>query len=521
MAESQNKYQGFLDALNQLSQDQTFYESDLLNSDELRGVRHEELIKLGGIMCKRLKKFAEKGEIFADELPPDILPKFIDSITSYQTLIIPPKVFGGFCPCLKPARNGPEYDRKFFITKAKMVSSIFVSYALLINKKADDIVSRSSHFDVYVDDMNRVFVGLQEIKCSNSEPKHLEAVRRKLNVSLEGVDKFIQLHGERTGKPEFRTEAIRSLKKVQDLLTVKPPTPTTGIDGPGGASAATSGSVPIGRRILIKAQSTLQEIMNSAAAISATEAKQQIEQLESLNKTLKKSRESEVAQFNSMEEQMTELNVTDVLNRLREDSEIIHSDASSKVRDSIKRWTNIKNKSAQRKVAEYTEEGVSSFNPIVNIGHNPHNFPTVKPINDAKKLARSTTEKFNELGKKTKDVFDTAGNEMLTGLTNVTKSGTDVMKKVGHVFTGESGSDAGSSGHGVGTSKDGGDKGGFSISNPFDKITSSLSPPSDSRGGGAGGPKKPKKPNGAGGGGGSGKKGNANGGMKFNPLDFS
>eukprot|EP00599_Poterioochromonas_sp_BG-1_P012672 CAMPEP_0173154252 /NCGR_PEP_ID=MMETSP1105-20130129/13368_1 /TAXON_ID=2985 /ORGANISM="Ochromonas sp., Strain BG-1" /LENGTH=229 /DNA_ID=CAMNT_0014070389 /DNA_START=449 /DNA_END=1138 /DNA_ORIENTATION=+ len=196
----------------------------------------------------------------------------------------------------------------------------------------------------------------------------------------------------------------------------------------------------------------MQEIMNSAAAISATEAKEQLDVLDNLSKTLKKSRESEINQFNSMEEQMHELTIIDVLSRLREDSEVIHSDANSKIRDSIKRWTAIKNKSNQRKVAEYTEEGVSSFNPVsINaqgININSSNLP-IKPI-DPRKLARSTTEKFNEFGKKTKDVFDTAGNEMLTGITNVTRSGAGAVKKVGNLLTGETGDSH--SAHGSGSS---------------------------------------------------------------------
>jgi hypothetical protein len=435
------KYQQFLDALNQLAQDQSLYESELEREEELKGVRHEEIIKLGSVMCKRLQKFAAKGETFMDDLPsPDILPNFIDSITSYQSLIVPPKVFGGFCPCLKSARDGPEYDRKFLTTKAKMVSAIFISYAILILKKGEEISTRCSQFDVYIDDMNRVFTPLCEIKCVNSEPKHLDSVRHKLLKELDNVDKFIQLHSERSGKPEFKVEALRSIKKVQDLLTTKPSTPSD--------NSSTTVSIPIGRRILIKAQSTLQEIMNSAAAISSSEAKEHLDVLDNLMKTLKKSRDSEIQQFNSMEEQMNELNILDLLNRLREGSEIIYSDANSKIRDCVKRWQNIKNKSQQRKVAEYTEENViQGFNPIgINTVPNTGNM-NMKPI-DPRKITRATTEKFKDIGtkfddfgNKTKEKFDILGNktkETFDDFGNKTKEkfeefGSNVKK----VFTGE------------------------------------------------------------------------------------
>jgi hypothetical protein len=441
----EEKYQGFLGALNQMAQDQAFYESELIHQDELKGVRHEEIVKLGSIMVKRLQKFAAKGETFMDDLPsPDILPSFIDAIQSYQLLIVPPKPFGGFCPCLKPARDGPEYDRKFFSTKAKMVSSVFVSYAILILKKGEEVSSRCSQFDVFVDDMNRVFNPLCEIKCVSSDPKHLENVRHKLLKELDNVDKFIQLHADRSGKPEFKVEAVRSIRKVQDLLVTKAAASASSGDT---SSASTTTSVPIGRRILIKAQSTLQEIMNSAAAISASEGREQLEMLENLLKTLKKSRDSEVSQFNSMEEQMNELTIIDVLSRLREGSEIIYSDANSKIRDCIKRWQNIKNKSTQRKVAEFTEEahssdrGSSSFNPV-SIG-NPASLisnPNVKPI-DPRKITRGATEKFKEIGgkfdefgNKTKEKFDEFGNKTKE---RFDEFGHNILK-VGALFTGDS-----------------------------------------------------------------------------------
>lgn len=39
-----------------------------------------------------------------------------------------------------------------------------------------------------------------------------------------------------------------------------------------------------------------------------------------------------------------------------QDMEVIHSDANSKIRDSLKRWNTVKNQSALRPVVEYTED---------------------------------------------------------------------------------------------------------------------------------------------------------------------
>ncbi len=117
MMETEATFEVFVNILNQLEQDQTLYESELGN-DDLTGVKHEEIIKLGGIMCKRLQTLAEKGQNFADTLQSDFLPKLIETIHLYQNLIMPPKVFGGFCPCLKPTRSGVEYDKKFLTAKS-------------------------------------------------------------------------------------------------------------------------------------------------------------------------------------------------------------------------------------------------------------------------------------------------------------------------------------------------------------------------------------------------------------------
>ena len=44
---------------------------------------------------------------------------------------MPPKVFGGLCPCLKTARDGPEYDRKFMVVMAKVrTHTLMQSYTM-------------------------------------------------------------------------------------------------------------------------------------------------------------------------------------------------------------------------------------------------------------------------------------------------------------------------------------------------------------------------------------------------------
>jgi hypothetical protein len=140
-------YQFFLESLTQLEADQSFFESVL--GTELQGVRHEDLVRLGGKMSKKARLFASKGQSFADQLQPDFIVKIIEAIQDYQILIMPPKVFGGFCPCLKPAREGPEYDKKFLASYIKVVSTIYVTQAVLLENTADQMNMDAMHFGMY------------------------------------------------------------------------------------------------------------------------------------------------------------------------------------------------------------------------------------------------------------------------------------------------------------------------------------------------------------------------------------
>eukprot|EP01039_Chlorochromonas_danica_P008756 gene8757-9655_t len=403
-------YQVFLDSLAQLEQDQTFYESELGGS-ELQGVEHEEIIKLGGLLVKRLHKFAEKGRSFADTLPPDFVNKLIDTIQWYQNLIMPPKVLGGLCPCLKPARSGPDYEAKYLATKARMVASLFNVQAVLIENKGEQHNMDSMHYADYVNKMNAVFNNLSDISCSGSS-RALEAARRKLVAGTESVDKFLQHFGDSGGKPEFKAEATRRIKATQELLSNRP-------------KNEEGQFLPLSRRVLIKAQSSLQEIMNSAAAIALSQSRENLDNLDKLAVLLKKTRDQEMNGFRSLEDGMHLYNLMDLLDRLREDSDIYYSDANSKLRDATKRWTSIKNQSQPRKVAEYVEETQEQqlLKPLPGI--------PINPDLDPQKIFQQTGKKISTVGKFAKGMVNVMGSELKGGVQNVVTSGANNMKNIG------------------------------------------------------------------------------------------
>lgn len=332
---SVSTYQLLIDAVTQAEHDQSLFQSELGN--ELQGAVHTELVALGGKMIKRFRAFVDMGKVFADQQQPNVLAKMLEAVQDYEYLLMPPKVFGGYCPCLKPARSGPEYDKRYLIVRCKVVAGTFLAHSILIESKGEKINMDSMHFADYSNKMNGIFNSLQSIQTRGSDAAR-ETAKNEILAALELVNRFMKSFEEETA--EFKAEVRRRLASTNELLTSRP--------------AGESGG--ISRRILVKAQSSLQEIMNSAAGVSLTKAKEAVDELERLNKELKDARAAQVTEFQALEDRMQANNIMDMLYRLREDMEIVNSDAGSKIRDALKRWNLVKSQSAQRPVAEYTEE---------------------------------------------------------------------------------------------------------------------------------------------------------------------
>lgn len=371
---------------------------------------------MGETMNKRLRQFAKKGKAFAESLPPDFVSKLTDSIISYRDLIMPPKIFGGYCPCLKPARSGIEYEKKLMIVKAKMASTIFLCQAVIIESHGEQHNMQSMHFADYVNKMNSIFNSLSEIKCTGGE-RGLETARKKLQPCIVSIEKFIANYEEDFAEGSFKAEAKRRLRSTQELLVSRQQA-----DGD-----APSTGLPISKRVLVKAQSTLQEIMNSAASISSNKAKEHLLQLDKLATDLKKARDQEVNIFNHLEDGMHENNLMDMLHRLREDSEVVHSDANSKVRDAIKRWSSVKTQSVQRKVVEYEEE---FDHPIIK---NPQLSLGPPPILDPAKLVKGAAFKINGVGQDFVTSVVSVANSGAAGVKNIASVSANSAVKAGNI----------------------------------------------------------------------------------------
>lgn len=159
-------------------------------------------------MIKKFKLFIEMGKMFADSQQPDVISKMLQSIQEYVILLMPPKVFGGFCPCLKPARFGPEYERQYLLARSKVVAACFLVDAILIENKAEKFNMDSMHFADYANKLNSLFNLLSNISSRGNEQAR-EQAKNELLQAFEQVNKFMKIFEEETA--EFRSGKLPSI----------------------------------------------------------------------------------------------------------------------------------------------------------------------------------------------------------------------------------------------------------------------------------------------------------------------
>lgn len=323
-------YQTLLNVLSQLEEDQSYYEAAL--GHELRGHPHVELVILGGKMCKKVRLFADYGQ--NADLQDAFVSKVIDTLKVYMNLLMPPKIFGGFCPCLKPARFGPEYEKRFVVVLARVVSALFECEAVVIEFCSERINLGSLHFVDYLSRMNVIQCTLSSIS-GRLTVKGREALRIELTAVIEMVRKYLILFNAET--IELISESDDKLDSLTEMLI---------------APAEWN----IAKIVLVKVISTLQKVMNSAAELSFKKSKDNLRTLDSLNSQLKSAWDAEVAAFCAIEARIDDRILKDNLHTLVMESEDIHFKAISKIKEGMKAWTTIKCQSNCRPVMVYVAD---------------------------------------------------------------------------------------------------------------------------------------------------------------------
>ena len=217
------------------------------------------------------------------------------------------------------------------------MTTIFISKAIIIEEKGEKLNVDSVQYQAYTNKMCEIFKTLDNIQTQKSTDAAKENARVDLLGALEKVNKFLRSFEEET--EEFKNEALRRATMAHEILE----NPTKEIT----------------RRTLVKAQSSLQEIMNSAADVSMNKAKSALQELEHLTNVMNRARGEQQEGFQRLEGEMQENGTINFFNKLREDIDINNSDANSKLRDASKRWNNIKSQSNARPVVEFKEESAS------------------------------------------------------------------------------------------------------------------------------------------------------------------
>ena len=359
-------YERLVDVLSQLEEDQSFYEAQF--GHEFRGMPHFELIDLGGRMCKKVRLFADFG--LTNDLQGVFVAKVIDVINEYVNLLVPPKVCGGYCPCLKPSRIGPEYEKRFVVVLSKVVSVLFESEAVVIEFCGERLNLASMHFIEYLSRMNVIHGSL-----TAASEKVTEALREEARIELIAI-----VGAVRRFLISFNSDTIELISESEDNLD----TLSEILVAPAEWNVA--------QLVLVKVISTLQKILNSAVKIAFNKATENLRTLNSLDQQLLRAWNTGVALFCAIEGRVSDRNLIDILHTLVRESEDIHNTTNSRIKGAIKNWTSVKCRSVQRPIMicrnefdsaqELENAFFSSFPLPLPVGYNSSANATLFPNTD-------------------------------------------------------------------------------------------------------------------------------------------
>jgi hypothetical protein len=116
---------------------------------------------------------------------------------------------------LKPARSGPEYDKRFFLVRAQVDVAVFMARAVVIEGVAEKLNIESVRYSEYSAKMNNLFNSLSIISTRGNDAAREEA-RGELLAALEMISRFLKSYEEET--EGFRTESKRRLASMNELL---------------------------------------------------------------------------------------------------------------------------------------------------------------------------------------------------------------------------------------------------------------------------------------------------------------
>lgn len=372
-----SKFSIFCDRLAILQEDMPAFEDNgaltLIQANSASGWL-ESFLPLGRELILSLLRIAKKGEVFTDNIETkDYLDRMAHILESYyDVLYMPPKMFGGICQCiLGRRRTGLAFERKCAAAYSKAAFAVFTSKILLIEGRLNDILNAGQRFTDIANKATFIF------KClSNVNPKGNDNNREKARVALQSgcndvhifVSEFFdELYGIVTTDEKVsdsngtKLEALRRIRIADDNLAAAKPGSARNEDNSAsghGRGVPVNNSVASNNRIklLVKCQSSLQEIMNTAMSKCRPIILENLRLLQAIEKLVNESFSVFKQRLKESEDPNDPVKVKDEINRYSEEVAQRHSDLTSYIVEANSRWDGITNQCVMRPVATFVDD---------------------------------------------------------------------------------------------------------------------------------------------------------------------
>ena len=337
-------FEEFNASLNNLLEDQSLFVADPIEN-------HEELVSAGQSMCDRLEDLRNSlGEVNIDNLAIDesstsTMQSIMEAITAYHELLMPKKACGPLsiiCAACFNRRSGTEYERKKMSVHSNVANATFAAQILIIEHQGEFMHNESSHLSDCVKRVGTLATELVKIKSTGGESQR-ESARQELLSKQDQVNNFIKQYIPEDNP--MRAEAESRIIGVGEKLTAR-------------RKSAEGVHIPMNRRFLVSAQVTMQEIMNTAAGISHAKAKESIDFINKQLATLEYAKNDELKVYEELTPKMRELELDNLIENLKEVSDVRCSNTRGKLQGTLKRWRIIEKDSerAVKPIVVYEEE---------------------------------------------------------------------------------------------------------------------------------------------------------------------
>lgn len=284
---------------------------------------------------------------------------------AYTEFMIPPDPFGGFCPCLKPQREGPVYEKQMQRVQMRIMNSILMAQYALIEGRIHESMTLTSQYSESSIKISAIQDRL-EMKYSKHEQHVLDSARLKLLSIAEEAEVFVRTHLE-TESIELKAEANRRVN-----------------------IAITELSKTLPYKSLVMNQASLQEVMNTCAASMERKAKSMLREVDDILESLRSTKLRESEHMKTLLNPSVQM--LDLMNEHQNESELFVIEIERKLDEVSNKWRQIKSQSVCRPVVSFEEE--------VPMHHTQK--PSTSPgeiLSDPKKALKQTGKSIEKIGK--------------------------------------------------------------------------------------------------------------------------